>query len=145
MTDPIERKTGLRLWLILLGITLFFWLGKEDSDVVAVTALGLTLAATAVWRLTFLRRHIDFTATGKFALQHGILAGICLGALSSLFAALLMLLKDVRHAHVFPDYPPELIMATLERMPAWSLAGGLIGLGLSLLCRVCLGAQGRKS
>ena len=142
MTDPLERHTGFRLWLVLLGIAIFFWLGKEDSDVMVVTALGLILAGTAVWRLVFLRRRFDITATGTFSVQRVTLAGICFGVLSSLFAALLMLLKDVRHGHIFPDYPPELIIATLERLPAWSLAGGLIGLGLSLLFRVYVDARG---
>lgn len=144
MTNQRQRNTGFRLWLIVLGIALFFWLGKEDNDVLAVTALGLTLAATAVWRLIFLHRRVDVTAVGTFALQRGVLAGTCFGALSSFFAALLMLLKDVRHGHVFPDYPPELIIATLERLPPWSLAGGLIGLGLSLLFRVSVGGRGHK-
>ncbi|MCY4072460.1 MAG: hypothetical protein OXG60_14285 [Chloroflexi bacterium] len=144
MTDQRQRNTRFRLWLILLGIALFFWLGKEDNDVLAVTALGLILAGTTVWWLIFLRRRLDNRATGKLSVHLGMLAGICAGALASFFAALLMLLKDLRHGHIFPDYPPELIIATLERLPPWSLAGGLIGLGLSLLFRVCVGARGRK-
>ncbi|MDE2820023.1 MAG: hypothetical protein OXN94_05555 [Chloroflexota bacterium] len=144
MTGQRQRNTGFRLWLILLGIALFFWLGKEDSDVVAVTALGLILAGSTVWWLIFLRRRSDIRASGKPCAYLGILGGICVGALSSFFAALLMLLKDLRHGHIFPDYPPELIIATLERLPAWSLAGGLIGLGVSLLFGVCVGARGRN-
>ncbi len=144
MTDQRQRNTGFRLWLILLGIALFFWLGKEDNDVVVVTALGLILAGTTVWWLIFLRRRLDIRATGKLSVHLGILAGICSGAFTSFFAALLMLLKDLRHGHIFPDYPPELIIATLERLPPWSLAGGLIGLGLSLLFGVCVGARHRK-
>lgn len=144
MTDPRQRNTGFRLWIILLGIALFFWLGKEDNDVLGVTTLGLILAGTSVWRLIFLRRRLDFTASGKLSAHLGLLAGICVGALSSFFAALLMLLKDLRHGHIFPDYPPELIIATLERLPAWSLAGGLIGLGLSLLFMVYVGVRLRK-
>lgn len=144
MTDPQERHTGFRLWLIALGIALFFWLGKEDNDVLVVTALGLILAGTAVWWIIFLRRRTEITGKEKFSVQRGILAGICFGALSSFFAALLMLLKDLRHGHIFPDYPPELIIATLERLPPWSLAGGLIGLGLSLLFSVYVGVRGCK-
>ncbi len=144
MTGQRQRHKGFRLWLILLGIALFYWLGKEDNDVLGVMTLGLILAGTSVCWLIFLRRRSDIAASGKRSVLMGILAGICVGALSSFFAALLMLLKDLRHAHIFPDYPPELIIATLERLPAWSLAGGLIGLGLSLLFRVCVGARGRK-
>lgn len=144
MAGQRQRHTGFRLWLILLGIALFFWLGKEDNHVLGVITLGLILAGTSVWWLIFLRRRSDIAASGKLSVQLGILAGICVGALSSFFAALLMLLKDLRHAHIFPDYPPELIIATLERLPPWSLAGGLIGLGLSLLIGVCVGALRRE-
>lgn len=143
MTRQRQRHPGFRLWLILLGIALFFWLGKEDKDVVAVTALGLILAGSFVCWLIFQRRRFDITANSKISLALGILGGVCCGALSSLFTALLMLLKDLRHGHVFPDYPPELILAALERLPAWSLAGGLIGLALSLFCRAFAGARPR--
>ena len=39
----------------------------------------------------------------------------------------------------------KLIVATLERLPAWSLAGGLIGLGLSLLIRAFAGSGRRQA
>ncbi|MCY4539737.1 MAG: hypothetical protein OXE52_16095 [Chloroflexi bacterium] len=144
MIEQRERNAGFRLWLILLGIALFFWLGKEDNDVLAVTTLGLILSGTSVWWLIFRRRRPGFTASGQFYAHLGLLGGICVGALASFFAALLMLMKDVRHGHVYPDYPPELIIATLERLPPWSLAGGLIGLGLSLLFGLTVGVRQRK-
>lgn len=144
MTNQRHSGAGFRLWLILLGIALFFWLGKEDSDVVVVTAFGLILAGATVWQLVFLQRPAHVTASAMPPAHLGLLGGLCVGALSSIFAALLMLLKDLRHGHIFPDYPPELIIATLERLPAWTLAGGLIGFGLSLLFGVCVGARGRK-
>lgn len=144
MIEQRQRNTGFRLWLILLGIALFFWLGKEDNDVLAVTTLGLIIAGTSVWWLIFLRRRLDATERRKHSVHLGLLGGICVGALASFFSALLMLLKDLRHGHIFPDYPPELVIATLERLPPWSLAGGLIGFGLSLLYGLFFSVRQRK-
>ena len=140
MNGPRQHDAGFRLWLIILGITLFLWSGKEDSDVALVTALGLILAATSAWWLFVVCPRFYGIAARKSSVQWAVLGGISLGALASLCTALLMLLKDLRHGHVFPDYPPELIVATLERLPAWSLAGGLIGLGLSILLRAFVGS-----
>ncbi len=149
MTKQRRTYPGFRLWLILLGTALFFWLGREDSDVRAVTALGTGLAGSSVCWLICHSARFDFVAImarGMISVRLGISAGFCFGALASLFTALLMLLKDLRHGHVFPDYPPALIIAALERLPAWSLAGGLVGLALSLLfsvCLVCVGGRQR--
>ena len=63
-------------------------------------------------------------------------AGFATGALSSIITSLLMLFKNVRHDHAFPDFPPQVIFSTLERLPVWAIAGALIGFGLSLLASV---------
>ena len=144
MNGPRQYDAGFRLWLIILGVTLFLWSGKEDSAVVVVTALGLILSATSVWWLFVVRPSYDGTAARSSSVKWAVLGGVSFGALASFCTALLMLLKDLRHGHVFPDYPPELIVATLERLPAWSLAGGLIGLGLSLLLKVFVGSGRRQ-
>lgn len=140
MTGRQQKSTGFRVWLIILGITLFFWSGKEDNDVAGVTTLGLVLAGTCVWWYLIVRPRPGVTAAIYDTVLRALLGGALLGALSSLFTALLMLLKDIRHGHVFPDYPPELILATLDRLPAWSLAGGLAGIALILLFKAFLGA-----
>jgi hypothetical protein len=46
--------------------------------------------------------------------------------------ALLMLIKDGLHAHLFPDYPFGMIVDILGRAPLWALAGILAGIGLLL-------------
>ncbi len=52
----------------------------------------------------------------------------------SVATAGLMFFKNARHAHVFPDYPAGMLLATLERAPMWAAAGGLIGLSVGLGC-----------
>ena len=145
MTRQPQSHPGFQFWLIVLGSALFFWLGKEDSDAVAVTALGWALAGSLLWRVFMQGRRFDMPARGLLSLLVQMLCGLCFGALTSLFTAALMLLKDLRHGHVFPDYPPEMIIMALERLPAWSLAGGLIGLALGLLLRVCAGSWQRQA
>ena len=61
------------------------------------------------------------------------LAGALIGASASAITAALMLFKDLRHAHPFPDFPPAMILGMLERLPPWMLAGALAGLGIALL------------
>lgn len=139
MTRQPQSHPGFQLWLVFMFSALFFWLGKEDSDSVAVTALGWALAGSLLWRVFMQGGRFDWPARGLPGLFARTLCGLCFGALTSLFTAALMLLKDLRHGHVFPDYPPEMIIMALERLPAWSLAGGLIGLALGLLLRVCAG------
>ena len=136
MTAGESRSQHLmRPWLIALSLIIFFWSGVEDDDVVTVTALGLALSLTLALRLLISRLGGAGTITalrGWLALPTG--AGI--GALTSLTTVALMLFKDLRHAHPFPDYPPGLMLALLERLPAWSVAGALIGLGLCLLLQL---------
>ena len=55
------------------------------------------------------------------------------GAASAPLIAMLMLFKTASHAHLSPDYPLPILLGTLARLPAWSAAGALGGLGLGLL------------
>ena len=65
-----------------------------------------------------------------------MLSGALIGALTALATALLMLFKNLRHGHLFPDYPLDMLLDTLERLPYWSLAGALAGLGIGFLIRL---------
>jgi lysylphosphatidylglycerol synthetase-like protein (DUF2156 family) len=60
------------------------------------------------------------------------LMGILTGVGASLFTAGLMLFKNVRHSHIYLDFPAGLMGAILERAPVWMIAGGLLGLGIGL-------------
>lgn len=113
--------------LLTCGIAILLWSGVEDNDAVAVSLLGalMALAATAL-----------FLPRGLNNLASAVTAGAAFGALASLSAFALMLFKDLRHAHAFPDYPPHMLLAMLERLPVWALAGGLAGLGCGILLRL---------
>ena len=121
-------QTHTRLAMTAAGILILLWSGIEDRDVLTVTALGCSLSLTA--SLFYARAH--FT---RRTLWHSALTGAAAGALSNIATVLLMLFKNLHHAHVFPDYPPALMLAMLERLPLWTLAGSLAGLGLCLLLK----------
>jgi hypothetical protein len=127
-------RPGRKLrWLVILcGLAIFLWMGPEDNHIWPVTLLG-TLSALLVviyWTLRALggkvvpRRYVPPLAT---------LLGALVGLGASVSTALMMFFKNVWHAHLFPDFPAALIGAMLERAPAWTLAGGLAGLGLGLI------------
>jgi hypothetical protein len=126
-----ERGRRVRLITIFYGILVFFWFSPEDDSILTVTILGTGLA------LLLVVRSILSKFGGKRIPIHWVVPGIGLsGALiglgGSVLTALLMLLKNARHSHLFPDYPPEVMLATLERAPVWALAGAMTGLGLGL-------------
>lgn len=127
-----EKSNRSRHLLVMTGIAVLLWSGLEDNDAIAVTLLGSLLATTATLMLLDSQ---SFGATlRRLSLPKRMaLAGAFAGTLASVTTPLLMLFKDLRHAHVFPDYPPEMMLATLERMPFWALAGGLAGIGIGLL------------
>ena len=136
MNRQYNDKSNLsRHVLVFTGIAVLLWSGLEDNDAVAVSLLGALLATAASLMLLDTQR---FRATVRRLSQpkRMALAGAFIGALASVTTPLLMLFKDLRHAHIFPDYPPEMILATLERMPLWALAGGLAGIGISLLLKL---------
>ena len=119
--------------MLLCGLGILIWSGFEDRDALAVTALGFFAAASFTLYLLSSSRGHSASARG---LSFAVLSGALIGALTALATALLMLFKNLRHGHVFPDYPLEMMLATLERLPHWALAGGLAGLGIGILIRL---------
>ena len=120
-----ERRRAQNL-LVVCGVAILLWSGVEDTGAEAVTMLGLLVALAATGMILPRALH---------SLPYSIIAGAIFGALTSLSTTALMVFKDLRHAHPFPDYPPGMLLATLERLPAWALAGGLLALGIALLLR----------
>ena len=114
--------------LVAVGLAVLLWSSLEDRDAFAVVALGALASITFTFWL-FAR----LAAGRRYTALHISLAGLLCGALASLCTAALMLFKNLRHAHVFPDYPAEMLLAALERLPPWAIAGGLAGLGIGLL------------
>jgi hypothetical protein len=117
----------LRWCNIGLGAAALFWLSLEDTgwSVIAVGAALAVLLAVNVGVSRLPRR-------AALRLTITVIGG-AVGAGTSLAAALLMLLKNALHAHIFLDYPFSLVAATLARLPAWAAAGALAGLGLALV------------
>ncbi len=120
---------------VFTGIAVLLWSGLEDKDAVVVSLLGALLATAASLMLLDSQR---FRATFCRLSQpkRMAVAGAFIGALASVTTSLLMLFKNLRHAHIFPDYPPQMMLATLERMPFWALAGGLAGIGIGFLLKL---------
>lgn len=121
--------------MLLTGIAVLLWSSVEDSNAHAVTALGILGATSVTMALLTSSRKKAVPANG-YGLIFAVLSGSLVGALSALASALLMLFKDLRHGHIFPDYPPEMILAMLDRLPYWALAGGLAGLGIGILLKL---------
>lgn len=126
-------RLPFRRWpLILYGLAVFFWLGPEDNHIWPVVLLGTTGALLAVYSWTAHRLQGQTVRDRQVVLLLAAM-GSASGLGASVVTALLMLFKNARHAHIFPDYPAGMMGAILERAPLWALAGGLVGLGLGLL------------
>lgn len=130
-TIPLCRPIW-HLPLVLLGIVILLWSGREDQGVGAVTALGWMLAGLTV-TLDLMSRFGGRRLDAPALLKLTALGGAAAGALASLATVLLMLFKNLLHSHIYPDYPPQLMLGALERLPTWGLAGGLAGLGLGFM------------
>ncbi|MBL8133356.1 MAG: hypothetical protein JNL42_15965 [Anaerolineae bacterium] len=114
---------------LFFGAALLIWMGVEDHSAVMPVLFGFILSG-----LFFLHRD------GRLLKQRGaeaalILAGSGIGLGTALTAALLMLVKTGWHGHLFPDFPPGMILDVLARAPWWGAAGAFAGLGTALLAR----------
>jgi hypothetical protein len=119
----------LNLLTFAYGVIVFLWLTPDETGwlVIPLGVSGmiiLTLHAAARWnhQLASLPQRL------RFCLLGGVI-----GAGSTLATAGLMLFKNGLHNHIYPDYPLLVIVGILQRLPAWALAGTLIGLALALL------------
>lgn len=116
---------------IFCAVAIFIWSGPEEDRPIfaALLATWLALSITAWW----VTGHFGDRIWRGWRLWAGFAAaGAFTGALANLCAILLMIFKDARHAHPFPDYPPALLGAMLTRFPAWAAAGTFAGLGVAL-------------
>lgn len=121
----------LRLGLLAYGIVILLWLSLEDNQIWPVTILGTGTAFLGM--LSFLsRRYGAHQFEGRSLLMLGVVAGGITGASAVASVAALMFFKSAWHSHIYPDFPPQLILDMLSRLPAWGLAGALLGLGAAL-------------
>lgn len=117
---------------ILCGVVIFIWSGIEDNDLTAVLVLGLWTSATTLWLWEVNQpkmRHLADVPAPIVAL----ILGATMGLSTSLITALLMLFKNLRHNHIFPDYPFAMVRDVLGLAPFWALAGAIMALGLYFL------------
>lgn len=131
ITIPHLPRRAVLIGLCYGGIILS-WLSLEDNSVLPAVLIGISLSLLIALRWLFVRLGGKLIALNT-ALFGGIALGALIGAGAALATAALMLFKNGFHAHVFPDYPGGMIVEILLKTPAWTLAGGLCGLGVVLL------------
>ncbi len=135
----IPRRAGWVRWLIIVwGVLIFIWLGQEDNHVWPVALLGA--GAAMIFALAWVQgryggRSISPVGVPLWGASFG--AGVGLGG--AVMTAFLMLFKNVRHAHIMPDYPNALMGAMLALSPAWMLAGMCFGVGAGIILIVWQG------
>lgn len=131
------RGRRLRSMLILCGVAVFVWSSPEDQHILPAVLLGTAAALLSVgWYGLSPRWFGGKTLTPAQSILTLALLGATSGLSASVWTALLMLFKNFRHAHIYPDYPLGMIGAILSRAPVWSLAGMLIGIGVVLMVMV---------
>ncbi|MCC7452344.1 MAG: hypothetical protein IT324_33390 [Anaerolineae bacterium] len=124
------RPRQLALLTVLYGVILFIWMSAEDSVwLVSLFGLGLSLliAAHSLFRLA----GRDFPA--RIWTPGAVMGGALVGMGANLATMLLMVIKTAWHAHMYPDYPFPLIAGIATRLPAWGLAGALVGLAFVIV------------
>jgi hypothetical protein len=134
------RSLFLRWNAIVCAVAILIWSTPEEDRPIFSAVLGAWLAASlAVGWLT--GRYAGVVLRESRAMAAFVGLGAYLGAASNLCAVLLMIFKDARHGHMYPDYPPAMLGAMLARLPSWAFAGALVGLGAALY----LAARSRRS
>lgn len=121
-----QPGSRLRAVTLLYGVSLFFWLGLEDNHTITVVLLGwgFSLLGLLWWTL---RRTAGKLFAPSAAIIRVTLLGAGVGGGAVVATMALMFFKNARHAHIFPDFPPQMLIAVWERFPVWMAAGGLIG------------------
>lgn len=127
-----HQAVWMRWLLIIWGLIIFIWLGQEDNHVlpVAVLGAGASCLILSVWAFNRYGGQLIERAILPFVLT-GV--GVVVGLGGVAVTVGLMLFKNVRHAHLVPDYPNGLMGAMINLAPAWMLAGACIGLGMGLI------------
>lgn len=119
------------LMMIGYGVLLLGWLTPEDDTVWLVSLLGTGLAYL-VLGLVVRGQWGGRTLAPVVWIPGMIFLGALAGLLSASFTFLLMVMKNVQHAHLVLDFHPSVTVGMLARIPAWMAAGALLHLGLVL-------------
>ena len=126
------RTLWLRWNTIACAVAIFIWSTPEEDRLIFPALLGAWLAVSLLWH-SVSSRYSGRLLRGAGLIVAAALFGLASGAFASVCAVGLMLFKDARHAHMYPDYPPAILGAMLARLPIWSLAGMLAAVGAAIL------------
>lgn len=119
--------TRLRAITLFWGAITLFWLGLEDTDMLKVAVLGAGISALAVlWEVLHMRPLARLSG-GMWWVALASIGGV-IGGGGVIATVALMFFKTAWHSHIFPDFPPEMLSAMLERLPAWGIAGACLGM-----------------
>jgi hypothetical protein len=121
----------LRFVVMIYGLVLFLWFTSEDNQVLPVTLLGWGMAALVIF-MSLVNKLGGRQIAARYAAPVALVLGVLVGLGSGVATAAFMFFKNALHAHLFFDFPAPLMLAILERVPYWGLAGGLTGLGAAL-------------
>jgi hypothetical protein len=121
----------IRLLTVGYGLLIFSWLSPEENQVWPVALLGLGLSLLGLILLV-INKFGGKTVPAAYVVPCTTILGLMTGIGASITTTGLMFFKDALHAHLFPDFPPLMMLAILQRAPIWALAGGLAGAGLAL-------------
>lgn len=126
---PTFQTGRFRLAALLIGVVVFFWLRVEDDNAIAAAVcafLSTCLFVTGwAWRKAGGRSY----SWRRMLATCAALGGLA-GSGTAASAALLMLIKNGLHGHLFPDFPFGMIAGVLALAPIWTIGGGLVGLGI---------------
>jgi hypothetical protein len=111
---------------------ILLWLSREDSAVWPAIVIAAGLAALTTL-LTVVRFKAGAHLSGiRLVYGAGLFGGFS-GMLTAPLAVALMLFKTAQHGHASPDFPFEIMGATLQRLLAWTAAGALFGVSIGLV------------
>jgi hypothetical protein len=119
-----------RLFTILTGVALLFWVPLEDSNENLAILFAYFISTWLVGAL-----FIRFKNPSRFSIINISFAGILTGAIITPLIIFLMVLKIGLHAHLVPDYSYEQFISIINRTPIWFISGFLSGMGFGLIIK----------
>ncbi len=131
-TDVPQLSWSKKIAWAVAGLVWFFWIGYEDRGLVTVLIVSAVIAVP-VGIEAYDRWRVKLGVSFWQSTLRGALAGTLSGALVGSIAILITLMKVSLHQHVIPDFSSGDILTLLNRIPAWSIAGLLIGSSLAMI------------
>ncbi len=124
-----RRPPWLTTLTLIYGIVALFLIFASDSTWI-MSLLGVLLALLCVLHVLYRVGH-SYAFRPRFWMPGIILLGAFVGAGGVAATMLILLVKMSLQDTIYLDYP--LIAGMTERLPTWTVAGGLIGLAMALV------------